>query len=330
MPKADFEIRYDRRVSDEFLKEFLRNGAAARLRQIAAGAALPLDLQMRKDSKTGSEWATLYAGLTGVLNVHYSAQRLRLKAHPTWMARGSKGFGFEEAWTVWTPSASVDWDAVELYLERVIPKAVRDHGMTEGAVQSVASKSTSKEWAILDREVTPSFRDTTTKKSILAECMEPLVKAVAKADVPHKTRPLKFGSECDILALDREGRVLAIEVKPARSAGIAWVAAQAAMYARVLKHWVDHDEETESFPGPAAVLEGMLTQRQALGHAKGFSADLPTDLQVVPVVVLQRGAEQSQLDYMHRVRDALTRTDTDVPPVEIYEVSILGDFTRLI
>jgi hypothetical protein len=245
------------------------------------------------------------------------------------MAGGAKGFGFHQGWTTGTRSSDVDWEAVELYLERVIPKAVRKHGMTEGAVQSVTSKSKSNEWAMLDREVTPSFRDAATKSRILGDCMKPLVEAVAKAGVPHKTRPQKFGAECDLLALDRSGRVLAIEVKPAQSAGIAWVAAQAAMYAHVLQCWIDTDEASGSWPGPSGVLEGMLAQRQALGHAKGFATDLGNALKVVPVVVLQRGAEPAQVDYMLRVRTALAQRQPETPPVEIYEVSILGDFTRL-
>jgi hypothetical protein len=222
---------------------------------------------------------------------------------------------------------------VELYLERVIPKAARDHGMTEGAVQAVVSKSKNKDWAMLDREVTPSFADSATKSNILGQCMQPLVKVVAKAPVKHTTRPARFGAECDLLALDRDGRVLAIEVKPATSPGVAWVAGQAAMYARVLQEWIHRDatpDESTGYPGPRAVLEGMLAQRQALGHARGFNVSWTKDLIVTPVVVLQRGVAPVQRDYMLAVRDSLAKARIDqLQPVEIYEVSILGDFERV-
>jgi hypothetical protein len=68
--RTDFDIRYDRSVSAEFLSHFKRGGVAASLTSMARHALYPLDLQMRKSPKTGAEHATLYAGLTAVLNVH--------------------------------------------------------------------------------------------------------------------------------------------------------------------------------------------------------------------------------------------------------------------
>lgn len=66
------------------------------------------------------------------------------------------------------------WSEIELYFERVIPKAVRDHAMTEGVVQMVVGQETDHQrLGILDREVTPSFRDAPYKAQVLPRCMDP-------------------------------------------------------------------------------------------------------------------------------------------------------------
>src|SRR3954451_15623870 len=161
---AGYNIRYDRRVTPDFLAHFCPGGVADRLRVIAHRAALPLDLQFRKDPRTGRQRATLYAGLTAVLNVHAAGTALRLDAHKT--STADARFGFRAAWGQSMPPDRMaeQWEEIELYLERVIPPAVRQHGMTEGAVQAVASKSVAGGWAVLDREVLPAYRDAAYKK----------------------------------------------------------------------------------------------------------------------------------------------------------------------
>jgi hypothetical protein len=332
MTGPDHEV-YDRRVDNEFLKLFLRGGVLHGLARLGGrDAGFPLDLQFRKDPKNPSkQWATLYVGLTGVLYVYRTKDGVRLDAHNTWSGKASKRspYGFDKAWL---KSMSLDEvakqaEAIDLYLEKVIPQAVRSHGLTEGAVQSVVSKAKSDEWAILDREVLPSYPDTGTKTASMRECMAPLLAATREAGrsagaLKLPQPPSSFGAECDLLAVDAQGRVLAIEVKPMAAGTIAWVPAQAAMYGRILRRWIDTD------PDACDVLNGMLEQRQALGHAPSFQAALPAKPRVVPVVVLQRGASLKSLAQMHAVRAHVDRY-SELPPVEIFEVSVLGDFKRL-
>ncbi|MEV5963142.1 hypothetical protein AB0L70_15345 [Kribbella sp. NPDC051952] len=327
-----FAIRYDRRVSESFLSLFRNDNVLSRLRVIAQQAALPLDLQMRKNPKTRAQWASLYAGLTSVLDVHQVQEKLKFKVHPTWSHNAR--YGFKSAWREPMDLAEVrtEWLEIERYLERVIPPAVRAHAMAEGAVQAVISKKTTDDWAILDREVTPSFKDNAYKQAVLTECMQPLLASTRAAatlvNVP--AGPKKFGTECDLLALDSSGRLLAIEVKPLGAATIAWVPAQATMYARVLQHWIDTDPTTATDGvTPRQIIEGMLHQRQELGHSPGFTVNLTEPMTVIPVVVLQAGASKAKHDQMLKVRDLLTKHVRDVAPVKIYEVSILGDFTPI-
>ncbi len=320
MTKEDFEIRYDRVVTGDFLSRFLPGGVAASLAPMARDAAFPLDLQLRKDAKTGRQWATVYAGLTAVLNVEERSQGFRLTAHDTW-SRKSK-YGFRQRWRsgLTEDELAGAWTDVELYLERVIPAATKSHGVTEGAVQAAVSKSRDRSWMMLDREVVTSFRDQATKKRILTSCYEPIVAALP-SDIPGA--PKKFGPECDLLALRPEtGQLVAVEVKPYDGAGIAWVAAQATMYARLLNEWIAADDRAED------IVRGTVAQRQQLGL---FDAPFEVDLSlpVAPVVALQRGAGEKQKERMIAVRAALPYADLGVPPAEILEVSITGDLTPL-
>jgi hypothetical protein len=58
-----------RHVRDTPPELFLRGGVAASLVEYARHAPYPVDLQMRHNPKTGADHATLYVGLTSVLDV---------------------------------------------------------------------------------------------------------------------------------------------------------------------------------------------------------------------------------------------------------------------
>ena len=319
-----FDIRYDRRVSEQFLGNFLRGGVAHSLVDMARKAAYPIDLQFRMNPKTSAEHATLYTGLTAVLNVVGDKKgHLKLSAHKTWSETRNYGFRAE-----WLKGATADewrsqWPAVELYLERVIPSATKSHGLTEGAVQSAVSSHKGKKRVMLDREVTPHFRDARFKENVLKDCRTPILEVLHAEDFEAGKPPAKLGAECDLLALESDGRILAVEVKPWAGGSIAWVPAQALMYARVLQRWIDADGELSR-----DVLLGMLDQRQRVGLCSKLSVKLPDQLRVTPVVALQRGASETSLARMMRVHRALSKR-AELPLVEIYEVSITGQMRRL-
>lgn len=324
MRKPSFQglIRYDRSVSEEFLANFLDGGFAASLREYAGKARFPVDLQLRHNPKTGDEHAALYAGLTSVLNVvSERGPGLALTAHKTW----SDGpYGFDPSWRVAAPVAdwSDRWSAVEDYLEKVIPKASFDHGRTEGAVQAAASAFFDGTRVMLDREVLPHFLDTPTRTSVLTPLSAALADALVLAQpVPGKV-PTSFGSECDLLALDDKGRLMAIEVKPSVSS-LVWTPAQATMYSQVLQAWIADD------PGWKTVVTTMLDQRQRLGLAPPFVPNLPDVAQVVPVIAVQRGASATYLYRLWTVQQALLDAGVGDPALEVYEVSLSGRLTSV-
>jgi hypothetical protein len=314
---VDWTIRYDRRVRPAFLEHFLPGGVAASLAEYAKHAPYPVDLQMRHDPKTGADHASVYVGLSSVLNVDAKGGGLALSAHETFRT-GPWRFNAE-----WRSAAAIGmwrerWADVEEYLERVIPAAAKTHASKEGSVQAAVSAFDSEDRVMLDREVTPHFRDTAVKNDILDACRQPIVAALNKhVPAPGKI-PQSFGAECDLLALDTYGRLLAIEVKPSTGTSIAWSSAQATMYARVLRAWVTSDH------GWREVIDGMYDQRRKLGLASKLdrrSADGPV---VVPVVALQRGVGRTHIERLWAVQDALLAEGVGEPQMEVYEVSLSG------
>src|SRR5450759_4819422 len=160
-----WDLHYDRRVSEEFLAHFLGGGVARSLVEYARYAPYAVDLQMRKNPKTGAEHATLYVGLTSVLNVKRNKDRLQLVGHK-WAVEGR--FGFDASWTkpMSVSALETQWHAVDDYLEAIIPAASAKHASREGAVQAAASGFNSGDRIMFDREAALHFKDTATKQGI--------------------------------------------------------------------------------------------------------------------------------------------------------------------
>ncbi|RYB94798.1 hypothetical protein EUA93_10820 [Nocardioides oleivorans] len=321
-----FDIRYDRRVSEQFLQYFAPDGLLSSLPAYAKSGLFPLDLRFRRAATSGAEHATLYVGLTSVLDVHHTkVGSFKLKAHTTHQKNG----GFDPAWS---SSMTVDqlalvWPAVELYLDRIIPIAAESHGRKEGAVQAAVSSFRSVGRVVLDREVTPSFKDKAFKKEFMSACQKPILEALQNADLGFSKVPTKLGNECDAIAVDDGGRVLAVEVKPLGVGSIAYVVAQATMYARILQGWLD--AAASEGDRPVDVLRGMLDQRNAVRLAPQMELPDVLSPKVVPVVALQRGASSEMIRRMCVVRDVLKEIDTGVAEAEIYEISLTGEWIPL-
>jgi hypothetical protein len=313
------ELRYDRTVSSEFAQHFAPAGFAASLVDYARGK-YPIDFQYRKDPKTGRQWATLYVGLTAVLNVEDKRSKgLALSAHPTYKTRP---LGWRSHWS--TPAESShwmqEWPDVEAYLERVIPKVITDgrYVTTEGVVQAVVSGYLGDpSRVILDREVTPYFRDTPGKRAV-QELYSGQIKAALAARISAPAPARHFGMECDALAIDSTGRLVAIEIKPGSVGSLAWVAAQATMYARVLQHWVDRDTDWRD------IIKKTFAQREDLGLVPpGFVLPKLKPV-VVPAVAMQRVASQKYVEQMYAVHDALAAEKVAHPDMVFYAVAPSG------
>lgn len=309
------DYRYDRRVDPAFLEYFEPDGAFCSLTEYARKARYPVDLQFRRNPKTDAQHASLYVGLTTVLDVHWKPGAIRLAAHRTFHPSG-----FQAAWMSWTAigQAATQTEAIDGYLDAVIPKAAAGGAAVEGAVQAAVSSFDSPDRVMLDREVLLHFRDTPTKRRVMESVSADLLLALKTAPVPG-ARPASLGGRCDLLAVDSTGRLLAVEVKPKGVPTITWAPAQAIVYARLLSRWLQHD------PKAAEILSGMIEQRERLGLINS-QAPIPSPQPgAVPIVAVQRGMSQEHRDRLFTVRKHLSDHGIDeASELKVYEVTIAG------
>jgi hypothetical protein len=317
---GDLDYRYDRRADEHFLRLFEAQGLFRTVTEYARKARYPIDLQFLRNPKTSAQHASVYVGLTTVLDIHWKPGKVKLAAHPTWQLSG-----FDPGWASWT---SIDdlgaWiDAVEVYLDAVIPKAAAGSAAVEGAVQAAVSSFASDRLVMLDREVQLHFRDMPTKQRVLGEVSADLLSALGSAPVSG-SRPVSFGGECDLLAVDRTGRLRAVEVKPRGVSSIVWAPAQTIVYARLLSKWRRHD------PDAVKIVDGMIEQRSLLNLVSD-RPPAPSDRpEVVPMLAIQRGMPEIRKSRMVAVMDHLTREGiAEARELIVYEVTLAGRLLRL-
>ena len=312
---GDLDYRYDRRVDPDFLDLFDARGAFRTLTEYACKARYPVDLQFRRNPKTAAQHASLYVGLTTVLDVHWKPGAVKLAAHPTFHPSG-----FQAAWMSWTAigEAAARAGTVDGYLDAVIPKAAAGRAAVEGAVQAAVSSFDSANRVMLDREGLLHFRDTPTKQRVMDSVTADLRLALSTAPVPG-ARPAALGGRCDLLAIDSAGRLLAVEVKPKGAPTITWAPAQAIVYARLFNIWLQHD------PDAAEILSGMIEQRKRLNLIKSQTPVLPARPGVIPIVAVQRGMSQELRDRLFTVQRHLTDQGIDeASQLRVYEVTLAG------
>lgn len=232
--------------------------------------ALPglADVQLRW--VRGSEChASLYIGLTSVLDVHERSGLFRLRTHRTHQVAA----GFDPAWSSYRSREFfvAAWPDVEAYLDRLLSWGAIDPRWyrREGTVQALLAAGTSPDYGPVQREAVVWSDSGPSVSELVAEISDVVWAAVQEAKRSDPWWPgirdggkrLGIGEEVDVLALDAKGRLLCVEVKPSSAtAGIVWPCAQVFVYAEIFARWVAQD--------PAAATEslrGMATQRAALG-----------------------------------------------------------------
>lgn len=312
-------IAYDRRVPDALLDALAPGGFAHSLVQYGRSGALALDLQLRGYAGKNGHWATLYVGLTKVLDLNYlPGKGFRLGAHPTyrtdqngWHTTWEKRH--DDAW--WTQR----WGEVEDYLETVIVTVGHRH-LKEGAVQSAICGFDSPDRVIIDREASVTFGSASERISKTQAIAAPLLTALHRPGAPAwwKSHPTSLGGECDALAIDSAGRVLTIEIKPSDASTLPWALVQVMHYANLFRAW------TTEQPHASQVLNGMLRQRRSLGLTLGgatFGATSP--LTVRPVLAFDRRASHTARARLKEVHDHLTGSGI-VVDVDLYEANRVG------
>jgi hypothetical protein len=233
------DMRFDRSVSDALLG-VLSGGAGAalvaRAREQGGQRCLTLfDLQLRSEPKGTASWATLYYGMTALLNLRERWGRLQLTAHPKYMAVDS----IDPEWSQWQPPESLKsgWLRVERYLDEVIDHVGDGPALRrEGPVHAAIAPGSSDAYRVIQREARPSFTDKPTRQRRLAGWVTPFNDALDRHDVGERwwPRQVRVGSSLDFIAVDIGGRLALIEAKAdtASAAELAKVAVQASFTVR--------------------------------------------------------------------------------------------------
>lgn len=330
--QAPRPIDFDRRVPDVLLRalapggvlDWVSNRAATPIGQTAP----PLDLGLRALSKyPNAGQATLYVGTTQVLGVHVRADgRFRLTGHQRDGLFGQVDPPFAAAWENWQSLADLATVAphLEHHVEAAIDAAPESH-QQEGRFQAALGKRQAEGYAFVDREIVLSFSSREAKRGWFDEHRQPLVDVQESLGQSHdwaaaRGRP---GDKLDALAIGRDGRLLAIEVKPGgASRDLVWTPVQVAMYVRLLRAWIEPDQERAR-----EVIEGMAAQRSDLGLGPTEPPRLRMPIELVPVIavggpVTGRAVVQPRFD---EVRAALGAANEPLDGLQLWKIDHDGE-----
>lgn len=320
------DVHFDRSGSRALL-DILTTGPASELVELARNLkrSNPIyDLQLRRDTKGGNPrtWATLYYGMTALINLYERNGKYALTAHKSYMANGS----FNDAWTKWHECSDLEaaWPVVSAYLraikDHVAPSAISKEGLVHAAISSGASDA----YRIINRETSPGFSDKATKTRLLASWVAPFNAALDSRDAPPTWWPkgVKVGSSLDFLGVDIGGRLALIEAKAdtASAAELAKVAVQVGVYAEMFAFLMRHD------PGAVSAIACMLRQRAELGLSRKGVLHLRDERRVVPVVAIGPGRPSKEVhSRMWEVaRSIRTAHGPNVDPIEVWYLDSSG------
>jgi hypothetical protein len=325
-------IYYDRRVDDVLIASLKPGGWAHSLVQFGSSGQFALDLQLRGyATRSKKTWATLYVGLTKVVDlVHLPGKGLQLDAHRNYR---KPTYGWRSSWEKWQPADQLrgEWDAVDLYLERVIPTIGKSF-LKEGSVQAAVSGFANEHMIVIDREAAVTYANQAEKARVTSRLEGQLLRAVGEPGRASwwRTMPTHLGGECDALALGQDGTLLAIEIKPrSATSTIRWSPLQARHYANLFSEWIRRAAESD--PGPIGVLNGMVQQRVQLGLIKDEvkKPKIATPLQVQPLIAIGRGYSDAALRGLQEVQERLAEAGFNDPPLRVASAALWGELTDL-
>jgi len=319
---------FDREVSPA-LMQALKTEPFSELLDLRNTDTRVRDLQLRREPKGAVSWASLYVGLTTVLDLMVRNHRWRFRAARSHQERGA----FDPTWLSWRSFKDVaaDWPAVRQYVERVEPLVDPRWTRTEGVVHALLCSGASKGFTVANREASPWFSDQPTKDRIVGEITAPLVAAIdshegSEAWWPGRTHPLRLGTSPDVLGVNDAGQVLVIEAKPASAtAGIVKGPVQVRVYAELFARWLGSD------PSAVGSIRRMLDQRVELKLSRRSQMVPTPDAAVIPVLAIG-GEVRSRVvkDRCLEVAEAIGNVPCDarLEPVQIWELDEHGDMAQ--
>jgi len=313
-------LSYDRRAPERLIDVLAPGGWARSLVEYGRSGQYALDLQLRGYAGKPTHRATLYVGLTKVVDLHYHRDKgFCLDAHATY--RQPK-LGWRAQWEHHQSEdeLTVEWPSVEDYLERVIP-TLGSRYLKEGAVQSAISGFAGQDIVVIDREATIAFSSQNEKNAVTTRLSAPLLGAVEHSNglAWWNAKPTSLGGECDALAVTRGGDLLAIEIKPAKATrGITWAPLQARHYANLFAEWAQHATDA------VEVINGMLDQRVRLGLANDLAWRINQPIRVHPLIAIARGYSSAARTRLAEIHGRLVEVALNDPPLQAASVTLAG------
>jgi len=301
---------YNRTISQTLVDALSPGGPFSFLVRYAKTKYLA-DLQLRGYPNSKRCWATLYCGITKVLDVFERDGQFSLKGK-------SDSLAWDRSWT--EGRQLEEWRSAEERLDKYIDRAIRDVGdrfTNEGTIQAMLCTRAGDIFSVIDRETVIGFSNMAERVTTYARLQGPL-----RAACPHDPArpwfvPKKFGGKLDLLAVDPDGRLVALEVKPgSATAGISWAPLQATFYAELLKAWSNEvGQESKEF------LHRMLQQRIDLGLTRDPNRRLKYPLEIVPVVAIGGSPKSREaLPRLKAVQNALLKAKVGYPTLEVWQV----------
>jgi hypothetical protein len=149
--------------------------------------------------------------------------------------------------------------------------------------------------------------------------MSALVRDLESRGHPWAKADKRFGDELDALAVDSDGRVLVMEVKPGiQTAALGWTTAQVALY-----HWLFTSWAQQEPYRAREVLTGMLAQRVRLGLATQGLVPPHAPPKLIPVIAVCGGVKNPSVanERMLTVHEALRRANIELDELEVWQVT---------
>lgn len=257
-------VRYDRAPSDALLALLEDGGLLEPLRNRWSVAGIPLDLQFREGDEVH-----LYCGLTRLVAARRQQSGVRLRAAATYTSQTCASALFRS----WRVDESGFGEALDGYLTGVVvdQRWVHKEGLVQAAWMDVREP-----WATLDREAVLGRASTAARASALdapaVRGAYEAVDALAAAGGWHRPAAPKGANELDQLAVDRQGRLVLVELKDARASEVVTAPLQALRYA-----WEWH----EALPSVLPSLRALLTSRRRLHLVPEGTPELSGELRAI-------------------------------------------------
>jgi|GEM_PF-3590052 len=288
------DFKYDRRVPDDFLEAFTTGCLAPLTLRVHSDRSI-WDMCARREAGSsfdrGRCWMTIYAGLSGVLNIHRKQNGWSLSIHKSYQALPE----WNPAWSI--PQSieqlCADIEGLLAFLDAAAARVRQNRSFFEGEGRVHASfaagdRSGNESWCpdlrLVDREANVGFASEAHRTGWIAARNSRFAAALQQVNISASwwPPPLPKGAGCDFLCTD--GQVLyAVEAKPASaSKGITAGPLQVQMYAELFAAWVGCDANHQ------AIVDRMVEQRQRLGLGRA-GTPLVANPQVVPVLLIGAG-----------------------------------------